>query len=103
MSVHGEEDCRVFKHAYLNSYYQTGLKNLLDIAILNHLETENEECKKATKRYHLIDEIPFDFTRRRLSVVVTDGTKKQLITKGAVEEILEICSLGKPFKLERVL
>lgn len=93
LNVHGEEDCRVFKHAYLNSYYQTGLKNLLDIAVLNHLETENEECKEATKRYHLIDEIPFDFNRKRMSVILRDNNNKiQLITKGAVESMLDICS-----------
>ena len=93
LNVHGEEDCRVFKHAYLNSYYQTGLKNLLDIAVLNHLETENEECKEATKRYHLIDEIPFDFNRKRMSVILRDyNNKTQLITKGAVESMLDICT-----------
>lgn len=93
LNVHGEEDCRVFKHAYLNSYYQTGLKNLLDIAVLNHLETENEECKEATKRYHLIDKIPFDFNRKRMSVILRDyNNKTQLITKGAVESMLDICS-----------
>lgn len=93
LNVHGEEDCRVFKHAYLNSYYQTGLKNLLDIAILNHLETENDICKGTTKRYHLIDEIPFDFTRKRMSVIIRDKNgKTQLITKGAVESMLDICS-----------
>lgn len=93
LNVHGEEDCRVFKHAYLNSYYQTGLKNLLDIAVLNHLETENEECKEATKRYHLIDEIPFDFNRKRMSVILRDNNNKtQLITKGAVESMLDICT-----------
>ena len=93
LNVHGEEDCRVFKHAYLNSYYQTGLKNLLDMAVLNHLETENEECKEATKRYHLIDEIPFDFNRKRMSVILRDNNNKtQLITKGAVESMLDICT-----------
>ena len=93
LNVHGEEDCRVFKHAYLNSYYQTGLKNLLDIAVLNHLETENKECKEATKRYHLIDEIPFDFNRKRMSVILRDyNNKTQLITKGAVESMLDICT-----------
>ena len=93
LNVHGEEDCRVFKHAYLNSYYQTGLKNLLDIAVLNHLETEDEVCKEATKRYHLIDEIPFDFNRKRMSVILRDRNgKTQLITKGAVESMLDVCS-----------
>lgn len=93
LNVHGEEDCRVFKHAFLNSYYQTSLKNLLDVAILNHLETENEDLKQAIKKYHLIDEIPFDFNRKRMSVILRDfNGKTQLITKGAVESMLDICN-----------
>jgi P-type Mg2+ transporter len=99
LNVHGEEDDRVFKHAYLNSYYQTGLKNLLDIAVLNHMQEHTcdiksmETClREAVKRYHLIDEIPFDFTRKRMSVILRDNKgKTQLITKGAVENMLDTC------------
>ncbi|MDD2839909.1 MAG: magnesium-translocating P-type ATPase [Rickettsiales bacterium] len=99
LNVHGEEDDRVFKHAYLNSYYQTGLKNLIDVAVLKHMDEHTcdiksvETClRDAVKRYHLIDEIPFDFTRKRMSVILRDNTgKTQLITKGAVETMLDIC------------
>ena len=91
LNVHGEEDIRVLKHAFLNSYFQTGLQGNIDEAVINR-GMEND-MKEYTERYKKIDEIPFDFTRRRLSVVVTDGTKKQLITKGAVEEVLNISTL----------
>ena len=91
LNVQGEEDLRVLKHAFLNSYFQTGLQGNIDEAVISR-GMEND-MKEYTERYKKIDEIPFDFTRRRLSVVVTDGTKKQLITKGAVEEILNISTL----------
>lgn len=91
LDIKGEEDTRILKHAFLNSYFQTGIRGNIDEAVINRgLENDMAEY---TQKYKLIDEIPFDFTRRRLSVVVSDGTKKQLITKGAVEEILSICSL----------
>ena len=86
----GEEDNRVLKHAYLNSYYQTGLKNLIDVAIIESTEQELDTSKI---RYKKVDEIPFDFQRRRMSVVVEDQDgKTQMITKGAIEEMLEISS-----------
>lgn len=91
LDIKGDEDIRILKHAFLNSYFQTGLKGNIDTAVINRgLENNLGNLKD---KYTKIDEIPFDFTRRRLSVVVTDGIKKQLITKGAVEEILSICSL----------
>ena len=91
LDIHGEEDYRVLKHAFLNSYFQTGLRGNIDEAVVNRaMQNEMEEY---TKKYKLIDEIPFDFSRRRLSVIVSDGEKKQLITKGAVEEILNICTM----------
>ena len=91
LDIKGDEDLRVLKHAFLNSYFQTGLKGNIDEAVINRgLENNMENYKE---KYKKIDEIPFDFSRRRLSVVITDGTKKQMITKGAVEEILSICSL----------
>lgn len=82
---------RILRHAYFNSFFQTGLKNLMDRAILAHVrELELESMKDD---YRKVDEIPFDFTRRRMSVVVEDRTgKRQIVTKGAVEEMLEICS-----------
>lgn len=91
MDIRGEDDTRILRHAYLNSSYQTGLKNLIDLAIINRAEQNG--LAPILSAYRRVDEIPFDFTRRRMSVVLADqGGKLQLITKGAVEEILEICS-----------
>ena len=91
LNVHGKEDNRVLRHAFLNSYYQTGLKNLIDIAILNH--ANESDMIELWRDYKKVDEIPFDFTRRRMSVVVEDNYgKTQLITKGAIEEMLEVCT-----------
>ena len=91
MDVLGREDKRILRHAFLNSYFQTGLKNLMDVAIINRAEKEDLSFLK--EAYVREDEIPFDFSRRRMSVVLKDGNgKRQLITKGAVEEILSICS-----------
>lgn len=96
MNVHGEEDSRVLRHAFLNSYYQTGLKNLIDKAIISCTEEESEtdsHLENLSTHFYKIDEIPFDFVRRRMSVVVEDDNRKvQMITKGAVEEMLSICS-----------
>ncbi len=90
MDVLGREDKRILRHAFLNSYFQTGLKNLIDLAIINRAEEEDLSYLK--EAYVREDEIPFDFSRRRMSVVLRDKTgKRQLITKGAVEEILSIC------------
>lgn len=94
LDIHGNEDVRILRHAFLNSYYQTGLKNLMDISII---ERANEQ--KMSDLYHnysKVDEIPFDFNRRRMSVVVVDNTgKTQLITKGAIEEMLSICTFAE--------
>lgn len=90
LNVFGKDDDEVLKWAYLNSYHQTGLKNLLDIAILEHAELKDFI---KTDNYQKIDEIPFDFNRRRLSVILgTDTGKHLLICKGAVEEMLDLCS-----------
>ncbi len=91
LDVHGQEDLRVLKHAFLNSYFQTGLRGNIDEAVVNRALENN--MGEYIEKYKLIDEIPFDFSRRRLSVIVTDGTKRQMITKGAVEEILELCTM----------
>ena len=92
MDVLGNEDTRILKHAFLNSYFQTGLKNLIDVAIISRAEKENLNILK--EKYKREDEIPFDFSRRRMSVVLRDDSgKRQLITKGAVDEIISICSL----------
>ena len=96
MDVNGNEDSRVLKHAFLNSYFQTGLKNLMDIAVIERIKEESENDSSLNgleEQYKKIDEIPFDFSRRRMSVVVSDNSEKtQMITKGAVEEMLSICS-----------
>lgn len=91
MDVEGNENLRILKHAFLNSYFQTGLKNLIDVAIISRAEKENLNILK--EKYVREDEIPFDFSRRRMSVVLRDENgKRQLITKGAVDEIMSICS-----------
>ena len=91
LNINGEEDLRVLKHAFLNAFFQTGLKGNIDEAVIKR-GLENNLGNLQTK-YTKIDEIPFDFSRRRLSVIVDDGNKKQMITKGAVEEILNICTM----------
>lgn len=91
VDVWGESSDDVMEVAYLNSYYQTGLKNLLDVAVLEHAEI-HRELEVATA-FRKVDEIPFDFTRRRMSVVVAKHDAHHLlITKGAVEEILAVCT-----------
>jgi Mg2+-importing ATPase len=86
----GHPSDRVLHYGYLNSYHHTGLKNLLDEAILDHEELE--ERLKAKEKYRKIDEIPFDFVRRRMSVIVEDASgTNTLICKGAVEEVLRLC------------
>ena len=92
----GNENNRVLRHAFLNSFYQTGLKNLMDIAIIertNELKETDNSLLGLDRIYTKIDEIPFDFERRRMSVVVKDiNGKTQMITKGAVEEMLSVSS-----------
>ena len=89
--IWGEESDDVLEYAYLNSYYQTGLKNLLDVAVLEHSEMHSEQNPVAN--FRKVDEIPFDFQRRRMSVVVAEHEEHHLlICKGAVEEILGVCS-----------
>lgn len=91
VDVWGEDCDDVLELAYLNSYYQTGLKNLLDVAVLEHVEIHRE--LKVGSAFRKVDEIPFDFNRRRMSVVVEGrGQPHQLICKGAVEEVLAVCS-----------
>lgn len=91
LDVHGNPSERVLQYGYLNSYHHTGLKNLLDEAILDHEELE--EALKAKEKYRKIDEIPFDFVRRRMSVVVEDKTGlNTLICKGAVSEVMSLCT-----------
>lgn len=93
LNVNGEDDTRVLRHAYLNSYFQTGYKNLMDLAIIRkteEAEAEDPRLVDLSEHYVKVDEIPFDFARRRLSTVVQDQAgKTQMVTKGAVEEMLD--------------
>lgn len=89
-----DKENRILRHAYFNSYFQTGLKNLMDRAVLSHVKELGLES--LSNSYKKVDEIPFDFTRRRMSVVVEDNNgKRQIITKGAVEEMLGICTYAE--------
>ncbi len=91
LNIFGDQDEEVLKWAYLNSYHQTGLKNLLDVAVLEHIEVH--EHLKAEEYFLKVDEIPFDFQRRRMSVILKQRNGKHLlICKGAVEEMLDLCS-----------
>lgn len=91
LNVRGVEDEEVLKWAYLNSYHQTGLRNLIDVAVLERMELS--DYLKVDDHYSKVDEIPFDFERRRMSVILkmNDGTHL-LICKGAVEEMLSLCT-----------
>lgn len=89
--VAGNDSDEVLGFAYLNSYFQTGLKNLLDRAVLDHVELKTE--MDVARDYRKVDEIPFDFERRRMSVVVSEREEHhELICKGAAEEMFDICS-----------
>ncbi len=90
IDVTGKEDDRVLEYAYLNSHYQSGLKNLLDVAVLEHAEVHQKLHEAST--YVKVDEIPFDFQRRRMSIIVEKNKASHLfICKGAVEEIFSVC------------
>ena len=90
LNVNGEEDSNILKYAFLNAYLQTGLKSNIDEAVVAKAKTIGIE--NSVEEYKKIDEIPFDFSRRCLSVAVEIDNKDELITKGAVEEILNICT-----------
>ena len=105
LDVNGREDARVLRYAFLNSYFSTGVKNLVDNAIIERALAEGTDevdaltkgtpvtAEELTEYYHGIDELPFDFERRRLSVVVGDARgRTRMVTKGALEEVLGICS-----------
>jgi Mg2+-importing ATPase len=94
IDVDGQDSAQVLDYAYLNSHYQTGLKNLMDVAILKHVDVH--EKLHDDNAYQKIDEIPFDFERRRLSVVVRKNNERDiLICKGAVEEIFSCCQYAQ--------
>jgi Mg2+-importing ATPase len=89
LNVSGDEDDSVLNYAFLNSYFQTGLTNLMDASILEHKDIKRKI--KIEKNYKKIDEIPFDFSRRRMSVVIENEKKEHLlICKGAIEEIMAL-------------
>ncbi len=91
VDIAGNESEHVLEYAYLNSHYQSGLKNLLDVAVLEHAEVR--EKLHVAESFAKVDEIPFDFQRRRMSVVVEEnGGKHILICKGAVEEVFNVCN-----------
>ena len=92
LDIYGKEDLEVLKYAFLNANFQTGLKGNIDEAVIKRgLEYDMSD---KTKDFKKIDEIPFDFTRRCLSVIVKENdNKSMMITKGAVEEILNMCTL----------
>ena len=94
LDIHGELDLSVLRRAYLNSYFQTGLKNLMDRAIINrtHKEAKKHEIvRNLDQTFHKIDELPFDFERRRMSVIVKDEDGVvSMVTKGALEEMLSV-------------
>ena len=100
LNTDGNEDARVLRHAFLNSFFQTGLKNLIDLAVIDRADVTPSTVmpdsmlgQSLRDRYTKVDEVPFDFSRRRLSVVVADAQgKTQMVTKGAAEETLDICS-----------
>ncbi|THA41086.1 magnesium-translocating P-type ATPase [Streptomyces sp. A1547] len=98
LDVHGNEDDEVLEYGYLNSHFQTGLRNLMDQAVINRVDEAEEVVVDA--RFSMVDEIPFDFARRRMSVVLDRNRivgapgrpEHVLITKGAVEEVLDLCT-----------
>lgn len=92
LNIYGEDSKRVLKYGYINSFYQTGLRNVMDIAILENKDNINESFD-VMENYEKIDEIPFDFRRRRMSVIVRNKRMEDvLICKGALEEVLSICN-----------
>ena len=94
IDIYGKDNIGVLRLAFLNSFYQTGLKNLIDTAVISRQEELGIGDLKTS--YKKVDEVPFDFNRRRMSVVVSDADgKTQMITKGAVEEMLKCCSFAE--------
>ncbi len=91
IDIHGHDNDGILRYAYLNSFYQTGLKNIADVSVLEY--GQKEKITHIVNSYKKIDEIPFDFARRRMSVVVDESGKRRiLICKGAVEEMLQVCN-----------
>lgn len=93
IDVTGKENESIIEYAYLNSFYGTGMKNLVDRAIISYGDTHN--VKEEIKTYEKVDEIPFDYVRKRMSVVVKHNDHYRMITKGALEEVIKCCTTVK--------
>ena len=93
INVEGNEDLSILEYAFLNSYYSTGMKNLVDRAIITY--GNNHNIKEKIVDYKKVDEIPFDYTRKKMSVVVEHDGHYRTITKGALEEVLKGCTTAK--------
>jgi P-type Mg2+ transporter len=93
LDLDGRDSREVLEYAYLNSYYQSGLRNLLDVAVLQHEQARSLES--AASAWRKFDEVPFDFERRRMSVAVEGGGRRLLVCKGAVEEVFAVSSRGR--------
>ena len=93
INVEGKEDLSILEYAYLNSFYGTGMKNLVDRAVIAYGNLHNIKDKIET--YEKIDEIPFDYIRKKMSVVVKHDEHYRIITKGALEEVLKSCTTAK--------
>ncbi len=93
IDVDGDENIDILEYAYLNSYYSTGIKNLVDRAIISY--GNEHKIKEYIESYEKVDEIPFDYNRKRVSVVVKNGQNHRMLTKGALEEVLKICTKVK--------
>ncbi|OWY38206.1 magnesium-translocating P-type ATPase [Xenophilus sp. AP218F] len=101
-NIHGDKDESVLQLAWLNSFHQSGMKNLMDIAVVERADELGERAKP--QGYDKVDELPFDFVRRRLSVIVSDPRGGQLmVSKGAVEEMLAVSSHIQDQHGQRVL
>jgi Mg2+-importing ATPase len=99
---YGNDNIQVLEYAWLNSFHQTGLKNLLDMAVLKH--EASQAIAEKMNSFYKVDEIPFDFTRRRMSVVLSNGTSNLLVCKGSVEEILSLCTItNDPITPEKMI
>lgn len=91
LNIHGDDDKSIFEYAYLNSFYSTGIKNLIDHAILDYAKVHGTEFKFDS--YTKVDELPFDYNRKRMSVVLKSSDESfRMITKGALEEVIGICT-----------
>jgi Mg2+-importing ATPase len=105
ININGKDDISILEYAYLNSYYGTGMKNLVDRAIISY--GNQHKIDKKVNNYEKIDEIPFDYERRKMSIAVKDGKNYRMITKGALEEVIKGCTQvkinGKNVKLTKEL